>query len=585
MTWVTRVCEPGQAFPGREDEVVAGPKAAVAAPIDAAGPGRAGRRWVWLAAVAAFFLMGAGWAIGLPANGTYDESQHIVRAYGAASGHLYAAPAAAVRGGGAWVDVPRSLLPGNLDCTYQTRAAASCQTAAPDDHTKVRVGTAAGRYNPVYYAIVGLPMVASPNFAGIVGGRLVSALGSAVLLGFAALIAIRRRRPLLLAGLVVVVTPMVMNLSGAINPNGWEIAAGALLWTALLTLLRARPGELDERFTRLLVVLSGVSGALLLVLRALGPGFLAMILVACILLGRRAALFALLRRRDARWTLAACALVAAYALVWMAISSVANSDGAVSAGSASSAGFGDATRYIVFTRLTFWVDQIIGQFSYGETTLPNWSILAWYLMVGALLIPALAVVRRLQALVLVGILVASLGALYVLELLYLHTIGWSQHGRYVMPFGVGLVLAACILPRFERLMAPAARRLVPGLAVVAGALQLWALLVVQTRFQFGQGHGINPLHGSWKPPLGGLMPLAVEFVGVAFLAGLAYWAARASGTGSTPGIAPEAPLTSGRAAQAQVPAPQAADGQEKMGSAEESPANGATTVADRAVSR
>jgi hypothetical protein len=307
-------------------------------------------------------------------------------------------------------------------------------------------------------------------------------------------------------------------------------------------LLRAHPDELGERFTRLLILLSGVAGSLLLVLRALGPVFLAMTLVACVLLGRRAALGALLRRRDARWTLGVSALVAVFALAWLMFSGLLDSQGATPAGAATSANLEQAIRYIAFTRLSFWINQIIGQFSYGETTLPSWTIVSWYLMVGALVAPALAVVRRFHALVLLGVLAASFGALSFLELAYLHSIGWSQHGRYIMPFGVGLILGAVVSRRYERAMAPGVRRLVPGVAIVAGILQMWALLLVQTRFQFGQGHGLNPLGGSWTPPLGSLVPLLAEFVGVAVLAGVACWVAWERGDGAA-GTAPEEPGT------------------------------------------
>jgi hypothetical protein len=170
--------------------------------------------------------------------------------------------------------------------------------------------------------------------------------------------------------------------------------------------------------------------------------------------------------------------------------------------------------------------------------------------VGALVGPALAVVRRLHALVLLGILAVSFGSLLALELRYLHSIGWSQHGRYIMPFGVGLVLGAVFLHRYERAIGDdGVRRLVPGVAIVAGFIHLWALLLVQTRFQFGLGRGLNPLGGSWKPPLGSLTPVFTELVGVAVLAALAWWVTRRVGGGGA-----STPVTVGAPAVAPAPA-------------------------------
>ncbi|MFG1928020.1 DUF2142 domain-containing protein [Cryptosporangium sp. NPDC048952] len=501
-------------------------------------------RWVLVVAVVSFFLMGAGWAAALPVNGTYDESQHLVRAYGVASGQVYAKPTDAIRGGGAWFDVPRSLLPGDIDCTFkdEDRPPASCQTPAPDDESTTRVASAAGRYNPVYYAVVGLPLLISPDFAGIVAARMVSALGAALMLGAAVLIAFRRRRPLLLAGLVVVATPMAMNLDGAINPNGWEIAAGVLLWSTLLTLFRARPGELEERFTRQLVVLAGITASLLLVLRALGPVFLVLIVAACLLLSRRGSVMALVRRHDVWWVLGAGAFVGLYAIGWMLLSGLSDSEGAIGNDGANTP-WSDALRQLAQTRMTFWVNQIVGQFGYGETTVPNWTSIAWYLLVGALVGPALAVVKRHHALVLLGILATSFLSLIALELFYLRNIGWSQHGRYVMPFGVGLVLAAVSLRRVDRALGTTGvARIVPGVTVVTGVLHLWTLLLVQSRYQFGQGRGLNPLRGSWTPPLGSFVPLLLETVGVVALVLLALWfVRRVTETDAPVAAAPVAP--------------------------------------------
>jgi hypothetical protein len=134
-------------------------------------------------------------------------------------------------------------------------------------------------------------------------------------------------------------------------------------------------------------------------------------------------------------------------------------------------------------------------------------------------------VRKFHVFVLLGILATSFLALTGLELVYVNVLGWSQHGRYIMPFGVGLILGAVFLHRNERALGDGIRRLVPGIAVVAGAVHLWALLVVQTRFQFGQGRGLNPFGGSWTPPAGAVTGLLVELIGVALLVALAAWSA------------------------------------------------------------
>ena len=70
-------------------------------------------RRTFLLAFAAFFLMGAAWALALPVNGTYDEKHHIVRAYAVADGQFFS-PVNVTDGSGFGTQgfrVPASLLP------------------------------------------------------------------------------------------------------------------------------------------------------------------------------------------------------------------------------------------------------------------------------------------------------------------------------------------------------------------------------------------------------------------------------------------------------------------------------------------
>ncbi|MGH3737516.1 MAG: DUF2142 domain-containing protein [Micromonosporaceae bacterium] len=478
----------------------------------------------FLVACLAFWLIGAGWAFALPVDGTYDESQHLIRAYGAASGQLYSPPAKAARGGGAWYDVPRSLLPDNVNCPWKgedpsDKQDASCQHAASSDHTRVRTGTTAGRYNPVYYLPVGVPMVLSPDRAGIVGARLVSSLLSALLLASAVVIALRLRSRLMLAAVVLATTPMAANLNGSINPNGFEIAAGVLLWATLLALLRTPEGTWDERTVRRLLVLGAVAASLLLTVRALGPVWLAGIAVFALVTALPGRLGVLLRRRDTRLLLGGVSAVAVYAVVWMLVS------GAMVAvpTRGGSEGFVDMIRLMTVDRSSFWTDQIIGQFSYGETTLPSWLIVSWYAMVAALVLPAALLASRRDRRALIGLGVASAFALVFFEVVYYPTLNWAQHGRYVMPFGAGLLLLAAVAGRYPAALGDAGQAALLRLVATATApLHLYALALVMTRFQSGPEAPINPFTGAWLPPAGPLVPLLALTAGVTLLAWYAW---------------------------------------------------------------
>ena len=76
--------------------------------------------------------------------------------------------------------------------------------------------------------------------------------------------------PLILAGLALAVTPTVVFLGGALNPNGVEIAAAIALWCGLLELLSDRQRRPDRRMALRLAVPAVIMAAM----RPLSPALL-----------------------------------------------------------------------------------------------------------------------------------------------------------------------------------------------------------------------------------------------------------------------------------------------------------------------
>jgi xanthosine utilization system XapX-like protein len=485
---------------------------------------------VFLLAFAAFFLISAGWAIALPANGTNDEDEHIIRAYGAASGQIYSAPAAAIRGGGAWFSVPRSLLPVNVDCAQKWELPASCQQRPPDDPSRIELGSAAGRYNPLYYVPVGLPMVLSPNMTGIVLGRLISGAMVAALLAAAVTIAVCRRSPLLLAALAVAASPNLLNLGGSINPSGLEVAAGILTWTALLTLVRARPGELNERWTGCLLLAAGGAGAVLASIRTLGPLLLGLTVLGCMVMARPGRVRELLIRRDTRRVGIGVGIVGIYGVAWTLFSGVLSNPPADPTPPHLS--FTGKLGYIMGDRLTQWTAQLVGRFSYGEVTAPNAMLVVWYGLAFVIFVPTVLLATRRQALTIIGIVVLSTALLVGFELLYYSQIGWAQQSRYVLPFGVGALLYAGCLRRWERTFGPVpTQRFLFICGSATAAMHVWALAVVMTRFQVTQRFkALGALHGAWLPAVGPQIPLLATATGGVLLVVLVIRAKRVEST-------------------------------------------------------
>jgi hypothetical protein len=453
-------------------------------------------RRAFLIAFVGFFLLGAAWALALPVNGTYDEKHHLVRAWAVWTGQWLPHDRAVDASGNdtnAFTG-PRSLLPADADCTFVDKPAykpASCLTIT-DDRTSVLVPSAAARYSPVYYALVGLPLRIAPSPTGLTWARLLSAALSALLFAAAAALA---GPGLLRVAVVLAATPMAVNLAGALNPNGLEISAAVLLYVALL---------------RKHWLVAGVAAALLLTVRDLGPFFAVAVLAVALFVTRTRV------RSRAFWLPFAGG--AAFAIFWTLVAS--RTDAVDPGRPIAATTSGAILRDIADDRAEFWTRQIIGQFNYGETTVSIGLIGLWYLMIAALVVPALwfGPTRLRVGILAVGLVSAAL--LVALELYFAPKVGHFAHGRYVMPLGVGVLLLAGSGDRYAAWLSDRGwlDRLALGLVALTVPLHLYALARVMTRFQRGINEGLNPFGGTWQPPLGSALPLLTCLVGAASLA-------------------------------------------------------------------
>jgi hypothetical protein len=471
------------------------------------------QRRVFLLAFAAFFLVSAAWSLALPTDGTYDERQHIVRAYAVAEGKLLPdGPASdGTTFGSEGFDVAASLLPDDVACLRPAKPArprpASCQSASTS-HDTVRRPSAAARYSPVYYLPVGVALLISPDHTGVVWARLVSALMSALLLAAAVAIAVGLGSRLLVAGVALVATPMAVDLFGSVNPNGLEIAAGVLVFVVVTALLRGAG-------SRRLLVVAGMAAAILLTVRQLGPVLLAVDVAACVILADRTRVTALLRSRDARRVLgASVAAGALFTAAWTLLSG-----GPDTAPVLDRAVHGDLLRQIATVRVPFYVHQVVGQFGYGETTISPYAIYFWYVLWLAVVVPAVIWGGGRLRLVLAGLLGFCLAMLVALDWHFAPLNGWFSHGRYALPTGVGVVLLAASADRGpERWLAAARSRWLPVVLVAATApVHGYALARVMTRYQSGIGAPLDPFGGGWSPPGGPVPALVTLGVGLGLL--------------------------------------------------------------------
>jgi hypothetical protein len=490
---------------------------------------RSGAR-LWLLAFASFFLVHAAWAVAAPFNGPPDEKAHALRAAAVGHGEIVAENPRVQQ-------VPHSLVPADYNCfPMKPTVPASCAGEPGGDETLGTQLAAASSYNPVYYVVAGWPVAIWPNWTGILLARLLTGAAVAGLLASAVVAACHWvRHPALLAGVLVSATPMLAHLGGAINPNGVEIAAGIGLFAGLIAMLR----ESEDRLNGAAVALVGVSASVLVTVRPLGVMWFGIALVATVIGSRRTHLRGLIRARAVRvWSaVVAVAIVAAFA--WNAIATplgISDGDHGLSAK--------QVLRFAVLDQWPNVANQLVGVTGFSELLQPRLIYVAWFMAAGVLILGGFAFGGRIEKFRTIFLFAATFLPLLAWELLRANASGWFSQGRYFLPAAVGLPLLGAYTLAHSRISREQFRSLTRTLTVLLVPIHLVVLAYSMTRWQSGLT-SLNPLAGSWMPPLGPELPLATGALSVAVLMGMYWWAS---------GLADESPnATHGAGATAEAP--------------------------------
>lgn len=480
-------------------------------------PGRLAK--LWLGSFVLLALLGSLWALAAPIGSGPDEGEHAIKAAAAARGELIGTAAAKHEPAFESFTVPSMYGAVNdlPDC-YRLAPArpARCAPALPVSSPPSSTLSYVGRYPPAYYLLVGWPSRVADGSTAVYLMRLVSLLASAALLALAlALALIYAADSLLVGGLFLAMTPAFTYLSSVVEPNGLEASAALSLWVALALLFVNEA----EKPPRPVLHLAGLSAIVLVLERALSFEWLVAILIAMLAL----ALPADKLRRVARDKIArrwACALgvASAAALTWVvtehALDLVSLGSRRYSAVDAFGMALGRTRHYLV---------EMFGGFNPRGTDVPAQLEVLFWAVLAALVACALWRGRWRVRIALLSIAAATVLAGPVLTAASVGHDGVIWHGRYVLPFAVGLpILASAALTarpaavgRHVRLHARhRARHRIGGatstrvgtlvLLSVALACQVVALYFLLRRFAVGTRGPTDILfrHVSWQPPAG-----------------------------------------------------------------------------------
>ena len=451
------------------------------------------------------FALGALWAIATPVMGVPDEPAHVIRAASVVRGQLVGT--STVEQAGKRVDrarIPETLAWPEVPCFAHNGGTPACDVAPQGrGDVLVEVESRFARYDPVYYAIVGLPTLVAPGRSTIYLMRLVTALLVAGLLGLAAIALLEAATPRwALVGLAAAVTPMELFLAGSVNPSALEIAAGLALWATLLSWFSCPDPQRD----RSRAIRAAVAATALVLSRALAPLFLALIVGGAMLLLPRGALRQVARReRIVALTVGGVALAA---VAWTLVVGTLDESGV------EHPEFQNVRRYLysVILSLDDFERQMIGNFGWLDTPAQSHVYSIWFMILGFLVVAALAVGGTRERFLLLGLLALSAVVPIVVQWPVAPELGLIWQGRYLLPLMVGLPVAAgWVLSASERwntLMDGAWPFWIPvgTLAVLQVAAYWWAL----HRNVIGLSEdwiGFDPL---WQPPLGWI-PLTLAY--------------------------------------------------------------------------
>lgn len=441
-----------------------------------------------------------------------DEPSHVIRAAAVAHGDLRGADAPGMVDGFRLVEVPLRIGTGDPRCfRHDPRITPQCAAPTTDRGTVV-VATAAGRYPPYYYAVIGGAARLLGQSDNPLAYRVTSAVLVAGVLGFALL----RLRQWVSSGAALVVSamlpPAAWFLFGVVNPNSLEIALFALAWVGVGEfLIDARPGRGTDGLT--VAAWAAAAAVLIRPVAVLAVPTLLVVLVT----GASRAQWAPMRSRR-RITMVLAPLLGAGLLTvgWHLALAAASSD----ARTASTIPFTDAVRRS-FDGTTDTVRELVGSMGWLEYSSPNLAQAAWWAVVGLSAGAALLAGRRLT-IAFVATVISVLAIPLVFELVMYRRVGFIWQGRYSIAAALGVAMVGAVaVHRLPGRRQRQFRRVAQALPILAAASLLLSQWHAARRYTVGiDGSWRLTATNAWQPPVHPWLLLAASAVALGALGAL-----------------------------------------------------------------
>lgn len=474
-------------------------------------------RWA-VAFVIPYLLVGFAWVFSNPPGAGPDEADHLVKALAAGNlqiGVKFAGPppedtAPAIRNASIsrTVSIPAALAPDGYFCTaFNPDRTADCLPDPTYAAGMVERTATVGAYPVFWYIPLGFAALQgqTPEDAFHLARSASMVLSMLfLLLGVWHLTRWLGRAAGL--GLAVALTPMSIFAAASVSTSGIEIMAAVAIAAVAVVVTRV-PESLADGRTLALLAVTGVS---LILSRQLGGVTLAVFGVIALARGGAPVVWEQLRRR--RWpmivTIGALVAAGVVLLIWERRYDNPELTGSLF----TRVGLGDFV-----DRLFGYFGSGVGTFGWLDTPLPPLMMAVWYVPTVLLVFGALVAGSRADRWTLLGAFAAVVLVAYALQATVFTPIGGSLQGRHMIPLFVILpMLSGVIL--IENLCGPGLQgvrnRLVVGVAVAAGVLQAFSLLLNGRRYAVGlNGPVVFLADARWVPPFGWVPWMSVALVG------------------------------------------------------------------------
>lgn len=476
-----------------------------------------GRRPAWQVFVMAFLVLAAlagSWAVTSPLESAPDEPAHTIHAVAVVRGELTGAPSTLQRGA-TEVEVPAWAADLRLLTCFRENPSigANCQRPLTESTSDATGLTSAGTYNPLYYAVVGLPSLALEGKTALYAMRGLSVAWCCALLALAVVALSRLRSPAWpLAAFAVAVTPMVLFILGSVNPSALEISATVMLFCWLTLIADRRPRRLPPSHA----VAVAVSGALAANTRSIALLWVLLVVVAT--LADRTLLRRLVTLR-AVWVAAGVVALAAVAGLLWTLQSNSLGPGVPYPG----VGTSHLAGFVHMLLLTFENGQgYVGVFGWLDTPLPATPVVIWGGIILALAITALVFGRGRRRWSVVVLAAGVVLVPPVVQGIAVTQSGYIWQSRYLLALVACLVIASgvAIGHAFPRSLENARVRLLyVALLVALGIMQVHASVWALKRYVVSDAFGWRTMltNPQWQPPLG--WPVWVGVLAIGLIAG------------------------------------------------------------------